>query len=318
MAPSPLSSIVAPRADASAASNDSGDGNPFNYVPTLWICVLFIVLFSLTTITHIFQGIRLRVWYMLPTLALCGFIEILGWSGRLWGHFNTTNSGPFMMQICTTIMAPSFMTAAMFLILPRIVSELGQEYSRMPPRLYLIIFLTADVTALLLQAIGGAIASVADTLEGANRGGNIMLSGIVIQLAAVTLFDLLSIEFAVRFALDRPARKAQDLGKPRFAGWKSVPKGVPLMLVGLAIASVFILIRSIYRTIELTDGWNGTIISTEKWFNWFDGGAIVVAMVTFNVFHPGYLIKDFGNKLLDFKQSSVDSSEKTLQRQTLA
>ncbi|KAG9089412.1 hypothetical protein FRC07_012339 [Ceratobasidium sp. 392] len=88
------------------------------------------------------------------------------------------------------------------------------------------------------------------------------------------------------------------------------------MMVGLAIASVFILIRSIYRTIELTDGWNGTIISTEKWFNWFDGGAIVVAMVTFNVFHPGYLIKNFGNKLLDFnKQSPIDSSEKALQQQ---
>ncbi|KAG9126453.1 hypothetical protein FRC07_003347, partial [Ceratobasidium sp. 392] len=222
--------VIAPRADAAVDSDSSGDGNPFNYVPTLWICILFIVLFSLTTVTHVFQATRLKVWYMLPTLALCGLIEIIGWSGRLWGHFNTISSSPFMMQICTTIMAPSFMTAAMFLILPRIISELGQEYSRMPPRLYLIIFLTADVTALLLQAIGGALASVADTLEGANRGGNIMLSGIVIQLAAVTLFDFLAIEFAVRFALDRPARKAQGLEKHKFGGWRDVPKGVPLMM----------------------------------------------------------------------------------------
>ncbi|KAG8700394.1 hypothetical protein FRC08_004729 [Ceratobasidium sp. 394] len=87
------------------------------------------------------------------------------------------------------------------------------------------------------------------------------------------------------------------------------------MMVGLAIASVFILVRSIYRTIELTDGWTGTIISTEKWFNWFDGGAIVVAMVAFNVFHPGYLIKHFGNKMLDFnRQSSGDLSEKDRQQ----
>ncbi|KAG9104644.1 hypothetical protein FRC06_000408 [Ceratobasidium sp. 370] len=198
-------------------------------------------------------------------------------------------------------MAPSFMTAAMFLILPRIVN--------------LTIFLTADVTALFLQAIGGAIASAADNLAGANRGGNIMLSGIVIQLAAVTLFDLLSIEFAIRFALGRPARIVQGSRIPRFGGWKDVPRGVPLMMVGLAVASVFILVRSIYRTIELTDGWAGTIISTEKWFNLFDGGAIVVAMVAFNVFHPGYLIKSFGNKLLDFnRQSSASSSEKSQQQ----
>ncbi|QRV75302.1 RTA1-like protein [Ceratobasidium sp. AG-Ba] len=190
----------------------------------------------------------------------------------------------------------------MFLILPRIVSEVGQEYSRMPPRLYLGIFLTADVTALCLQAVGGALASAAGNLEGANRGGNIMLAGIVVQLVAVMLFDLLSLEFAVRFSLNRPVRKVEHDNDSRHGGWKSLPKGMLLMMLGLGIASVFILIRSVYRTIELTDGWTGTIISTEKWFNWFDGGAIVAAMATFNVFHPSYLIKGFGNKLLDFNR----------------
>lgn len=38
-------------------------------------------------------------------------------------------------RICTTIIAPSFMTAAMFLILPKIINEVGSQYSRMPPRL---------------------------------------------------------------------------------------------------------------------------------------------------------------------------------------
>ncbi|CUA68546.1 putative protein C17G6,02c [Schizosaccharomyces pombe 972h-] [Rhizoctonia solani] len=287
-----------------AASPEQGDGNPFNYVPTGWICILFIILFSLTTVAHTLQAVWLKVWYMLPTLALCGLVEILGWAGRYWGHENPYNRNPFLMQICTTIMAPSFMTAAMFLILPRIVSELGQEYSRMSPRLYPIIFLSADVGALLLQAIGGGVASSATTLEGANRGGNIMLSGIVIQLAAVTLFDLLSIEFIVRYAFGRPAYETCIDREKR----QKIPKRVALMLVGLGVASVFILIRSIYRTIELTDGWNGRIISTEKWFNWFDGGAIVMAMVTFNVFHPGWLIKDYGNRLLHFGETPTNRS----------
>ncbi|CAE6473367.1 unnamed protein product [Rhizoctonia solani] len=240
-----------------AASPEQGDGNPFNYVPTGWICILFIILFSLTTMAHILQAVWLKVWYMLPTLALCGLVEILGWTGRYWGHENPYNRNPFLMQICTTIMAPSFMTAAMFLILPRIVSELGQEYSRMSPR-----------------------------------------------LSAVTLFDLLSIEFIVRYAFGRPAYETCIDREKR----QKVPKRVALMLVGLGVASVFILIRSIYRTIELTDGWNGRIISTEKWFNWFDGGAIVMAMVTFNVFHPGWLIKDYGNKLLRFGETPTNRS----------
>ncbi|CAE6447295.1 unnamed protein product [Rhizoctonia solani] len=303
-------SLTLVNATVAAASPEQGDGNPFNYVPTSWVCILFIILFSLTTVVHILQAFWIKVWYMLPTLALCGLVEIIGWVGRYWGHKNPYNRSPFLMQICTTIMAPSFMTAAMFLILPRIVSELGQEYSRMSPRLYPIIFLTADVGALLLQAIGGAVASSATTLEGANRGGNIMLSGIVIQLAAVTLFDLLSIEFVARYALGRPAYRTSVDHEQKH----TIPKRVALMLLGVGIASVFILIRSVYRTIELTDGWNGRIISTEKWFNWFDGGAVVAAMATFNVFHPGLLIKNYGNKLLKFGRRPTHELESQEQK----
>lgn len=73
--------------------------------------------------------------------------------------------------------------------------------------------------------------------------------------AAVTLFDLLSFEFTIRFALGRPARKGIAQTKPCYVGWEQLARGVPLILLGLAIASVFILVWSIYRTTELTDGW---------------------------------------------------------------
>jgi hypothetical protein len=84
-----------------------------------------------------------------------------------------------------------------------------------------------------------------------------------------------------------------------------------LMLIGLSISTLFIYIRyvlryhllspslnlphltrnrTIYRTIELNDGWTGTIIKNERLFNVLDGMPIVVAMVTLNVFHPGWLL----------------------------
>lgn len=49
------------------------------------------------------------------------------------------------------------------------------------------------------------------------------------------------------------------------------------------------MLRSIYRTIELADGWNGRIISTEWYFNTFDATPIFLAMVALNLFHPGRL-----------------------------
>ncbi|CAE6509724.1 unnamed protein product [Rhizoctonia solani] len=284
---------------------------PFHYVPTGWIGITFLVLFGITSAAHLIEAFVFQTMYMIPTLVLCGVCELLGWAGRYWGHVNPHNGDAFMMQITTTIIAPSFMTAAMFLILPKIINELGMEYSRMPPRLYSIIFITADVTALVIQAVGGAMASIADTLDGAERGAHVMLGGIVIQLVAVALYTLLGLEFIIRFTYNRPAR-SNATGEPRkHGGWMGVPSGIVWMLLGLAIATVFIIIRSIYRTIELTDGWNGTIISTEKWFNWFDGAPIVVAMFTFNVFHPGYFLRDLesDNRLPISQSSSIDRIE---------
>ncbi|KAG8738022.1 hypothetical protein FRC11_001670 [Ceratobasidium sp. 423] len=308
---SSLGSILAAANATVSEQHNGGDGFPFNYVPTGWIGILFLALFGVTTAGHLLQALFFRTMYMIPTLVLCGIGELLGWAGRYWGHVNPHNDDAFMMQITTTIISPSFMTAAMFLILPKIINELGMEYSRMPPRLYSIIFISADVTALVIQAVGGAMASIADTLDGAERGGRIMLGGIIIQLVAVILYTILGLEFVIRFSLDRPARSKVMSEQRKHAGWINVPNGIVWMLVGLAIATVFIIIRSIYRTIELTDGWNGTIISTEKWFNWFDGAPIVVAMFTFNVFHPGYFLRNLEseNRLPASKNSSTDRVE---------
>ncbi|CAE6443322.1 unnamed protein product [Rhizoctonia solani] len=318
--------LAATNATVSEQQNPA-DHLPFNYVPTEWVCVTFLALFGITTAGHLLQALLSRTKYMIPTLVLCGVGELLGWAGRYWGHVSPHNGDPFIMQTTSTIIAPSFMIAAMFLILPnivnelgaeysrmparlsmflilpKIINELGAEYSRMPARLYSMIFISADVIALVIQAAGGAMASIADTPDGAEWGGQIMLGGIVIQLVAVLLCTILGIRFVLRFALNRPARLKTMDERRKHAGRIVAPRGIVWMLVGLAVATVFIIIRSIYRIVELTNGW-GTIISTEKWFNWFDGAPIVVVMFTFNVFHPGYLLRDLESENMPVSQTS--------------
>ena len=72
---------------------------------------------------------------------------------------------------------------------------------------------------------------------------------------AVILFTILALEFVIRFSFNRPARKLGYGQDPKHTGWATAPRGVTMMLVGLGIATLFIVIRSVYRTIELTDGW---------------------------------------------------------------
>ncbi|KAG8891158.1 hypothetical protein FRC01_014870, partial [Tulasnella sp. 417] len=308
--------------------HNNDDGNAFGYIPTLWITALFVGLFFLTTVVHTGQALYYKIWWLIPTFAICGLGEVLGWAGRLWGSRQPYVMDPFLMQICCTIFSPTFLTAGMFFVFGRIIGLVGPEYSRLRPKTYAITFISLDVAALVVQSVGGSQASAADTLEGANRGAKVMVGGIFLQMVAITLYVIIQVEYLIRVYKDRPihprpaapavamatlsptARGAgaqtpntyvgesdADKAKPAQAtvapapvtGWQRVSKNIRLMLLGLVIATVFIYIRSIYRTIELLDGWNGPIITNETLFNVLDGTQILLAMVTLNVLHPGWL-----------------------------
>ncbi|KAI0327744.1 RTA1-domain-containing protein [Cubamyces sp. BRFM 1775] len=262
--------------------------SPYGYVPTQWICILFIVLYGVTTGIHAIQAIWSRLWWLFPTPVLAGIIEIIGWSGRLWSSISPTLLDPYLMQIVTTIIAPTPLIAANFVILGQIIRRLGQQYSRLSAMWYTVIFCSCDIIALVVQAVGGAKAATAvQDNQDPNPGGNIMLGGIAFQLAAVSIYLVLATEFLLRYHYDKPFhRKSESIMPKSFAlDW-----GVKLMIVGLAFDGVFILIRSIYRTIELSDGWSGRIIETQVYFNVLDGAMIVLAMFTVNLFHPGLLL----------------------------
>ncbi|KAF8919307.1 hypothetical protein CPB85DRAFT_1529784 [Mucidula mucida] len=59
------------------------------------------------------------------------------------------------------------------------------------------------------------------------------------------------------------------------------------MLAALCFNILCLFIRANYRTIELSDGWNGRIINTEVYFNVLDSAIVVLAMYTLNFAHPG-------------------------------
>ncbi|KIO22641.1 hypothetical protein M407DRAFT_116512 [Tulasnella calospora MUT 4182] len=285
------------------------EDSPYGYIPTLWICVLFVVLFSLTSAAHLGQATYYRMWWLFPTMVIGGVGEIIGWAGRTWSSRNYSSDNAFYMNICCTIIAPSFMTAAMFIMMGRIIGLVGDEYSRLKPRTYSILFISADLVALVVQAVGGAAAASADTPDGAERGANIMVAGIIVQMAAITIYCIIQGDYLWRVLTDRPVRprstpsgvvtpqsdiegssNAFVLEKEAVSGRARLTSNIKNMLLGLGIATVFIYIRSIYRTIELLGGWNGEIFVNERLFNALDGMPIFVAMFVLNVFHPGRFI----------------------------
>ncbi|KAH7106590.1 RTA1-domain-containing protein [Auriculariales sp. MPI-PUGE-AT-0066] len=282
----------------------TGEDTPYHYFLDEPVTIVFIVLFGISTALHVGQAAWFRTWFMLATAALCGIGEVIGWSARLWSSINPAARTPFLMQISSLIIAPTFFLAANFIILGRIVRIVGPQYSRLKPAFYSYIFLSADLSSLIVQAIGGGRASSADTSEGAEKGAQIMLGGIGLQFAALVLYILFACEFLVRVILDRPVRDKETSLGPRLDG------RIRMMLVGLCISAVFLFIRTIYRTIELQDGWSGKIISNQLLFDTLDGMPITVAMFALNAFHPGLLVynKDRPDPELQEKAASKETS----------
>lgn len=102
---------------------------------------------------HLAQAFYYRLWFLLPTVVLADAIEVIGWSGRLWSSKSPYLLRPFLMQcvplhlhlsqqsdhggsryrITTTIIAPTPLVAANFLVLGELIKRLGPQYSRLRP-----------------------------------------------------------------------------------------------------------------------------------------------------------------------------------------
>ncbi len=101
-------------------------------------------------VIHLTQAIYTRLWFMIPTAVLANIAEVLGWSARLWSSKNPPLLNPFLMQyvhslvtcqtslmalfplrITTTIIAPTPLVAANFVILGQLIVRLGSRYSRL-------------------------------------------------------------------------------------------------------------------------------------------------------------------------------------------
>lgn len=293
----------------------------YDYVPHLSAGIVFCVLFSLSMTGHIVQGIRKRNWisYVLGTGALSKFTliidstthtchetnsthffltaELLGWTGRTWSSQCPYNETAFLLQITTLIIAPTFFSAAAYLILSTLIRlsstsppSPSSRLSILSPTAYLVFFCAADAIALATQAVGGALASLAQQRGTSTATGtNIMVGGVVFQMAAMTVFVGLLADFLRR--VWRLGRSSGHGGGMMTRGNKlPLPQGAKWILLALLTSVAAIYVRSVYRTVELLQGWRGYLIVREGYFVALDAAMMVVAVGVYNMLDPAVLL----------------------------
>jgi hypothetical protein len=133
----------------------------FTYIPSLGGNAFLAAIFGVCFVAQVGLGVRYKTWGFMIAALFGLAAEDIGYAGRILMNQNPFSKNDFLIYLVCLTIAPAFLSASIYLCLARIVVVYGEHISRFRPRVYTILFCTCDFISLLLQAIGGAIASTA-------------------------------------------------------------------------------------------------------------------------------------------------------------
>ncbi|RSM06184.1 hypothetical protein CEP52_005860 [Fusarium oligoseptatum] len=206
-----------------------------------------------------------------------GFMQIIGYIGKAISSSESPNwiVKPYIIQTLLLLISPAMFAASIYMIFGRIILVTDGEVCSPLRRVWLTkIFVLGDVLSFVLQ--GGDIMA-SGGLEALHNGERTVIIGLVIQLAFFSLFSITASVFHARFA-GTLSTKAMASGIP----WQRY-------LAILYIAAGLIMIRSVFRLIEYTQGNAGYLISHEAYPYIFDSVLRFLTMVLFAWEHPSQL-----------------------------
>jgi hypothetical protein len=167
-----------------------------------------------------------------------------GYVGRLLLHNDPFSDFGFKLNVTLLTVAPAFVSAAIYLILKRIIVTFGQNLARFRPSLYLWFFVGSDVISIILQGAGGAISAMAKEKALLDQGVNLMIAGLISQVLTLTVYLGLVIEYFVQCK--------RNIHRLNPGSLKLITtRRFQLFAAGVAIAFACIYTRCCYRVAEL-------------------------------------------------------------------
>ncbi|TWU72805.1 hypothetical protein ED733_004246 [Metarhizium rileyi] len=255
------------------------------YYPNLGAGIFFTVAFGTCLLAALPLGISKKTWTYTTAMTIGLVLETAGCIGRILLHYNPWNQSAFELQICAIILAPTFICVSIYLTLKHVALHLNPRLSRIPPRWYPRLFLPADLSCLIVQAIGGAIAAAAGhTNPRLQRDGNrAIIAGVVLQVLVLAVFGLMGADYLLSAA--RHMRGNDVVTAHELSLWRD-PK-FKKFVSGVTGAYAAVLIRCVYRIAEMAGGWGNKIMQDEPSFLVLDSSLILVAVYLLTIFHPG-------------------------------
>jgi hypothetical protein len=166
------------------------------------------------------------------------------------------------------------------MVLARIVHFFAptKQIGKLKPSIMAFVFVILDFVSFVVQLIGGSMASPSSPEDQQKKAVHIYMGGIGLQQFFIYIF----LGLAVRFHLDmlKAERAGRLMGEKQY--WRK-------LLFPLYLSLIAISIRIIFRLIQFSSGLDKSnrILYHEFYIYVFDAAPMVLAIVLWNVFHPG-------------------------------
>lgn len=265
---------------------NSSNHTPHSYTPSLAVGLLGVILFTIALVAHAYLLFRHRTWYF-STILVGTIMEIVGYVFRILSSQQDPYSIPnFVVQYFFIVVAPVFFSAGIYTIVNQLIKVYGREYSPLPPKAILGVFIACDVVATIVQIAGAALVGVAySNQKNPTTYNHILLAGLAFQVFSFAVF-LAVLGWVLWKARASPAHVGRGF------------------LVALIIATLAVYLRTCFRLAETAEGLMQNLSTHEAFFGCLEFAPIVVAVFLFTYWHPGRWLNARGSSRSKAAESS--------------
>ncbi|KAF5023836.1 hypothetical protein F66182_4094 [Fusarium sp. NRRL 66182] len=252
----------------------------YSYSPNVAGNAVLLALFVLLTLAAIYYAVRSRTYLFSVALTVGLLIEALGFLGRILLRSSRDSQGCFFLFLFGTILGPSLISVAIFIVLPHILGIYGEPICPFKPLVAGLVFWGLSAITVVLELIGIVFAAYESSSISRKRGAAITATGLAIQAASLVACTGLHFWFTIGLSTRRgtlDARHSQIYRSFRFKKF----------LMAMEIASALLIVYSFYRLVEFANGVSGPVFQNQAAFMVIGGVLPFLAAALLTVFHPG-------------------------------
>ncbi|KAJ3559614.1 hypothetical protein NM688_g234 [Phlebia brevispora] len=252
------------------------------YTPSYALTAIAFVAYGLIALIFSWNMWKHGGKYMLAMVIGC-YIYAVGIAMRFPLHNNRTSLILYIIESLFVTLAPCGFIATEYMILGRLAAWLRcTRHLLIPANRVTFVFVMSDVISFGIQG-GGAGLLVNPSI--ASIGTTILLIGMIIQLISFCIFVAVLFRFMYKVHQEEQSAWMRDGAKSAWNDWR-------FLAYAVCISSVGVLIRNFYRVVEMSQGSNGHLQSTEGYFYGLDTLPLFCALSVYVLFWPGRFIPD--------------------------